>query len=152
ADVGSTAQKDPSAPGVGRSITLLDMYAASPAAGNDSIAGGAGNDSIFGQFGDDGSQGDASAAPPASRTTPSVESATDGNDYIEGNAGNDVIYGDGGQDDIVGGSSNLFGATTAAARPDGTDLIFGGAGLRTARNDAGDTSANGHAADADAIA
>ena len=52
----------------------------------------------------------------------------DGDDYIEGNGGNDLIFGNLGQDDIIGGSSNLFSLTTPAQRPDGTDLIFGGAG------------------------
>ncbi len=54
----------------------------------------------------------------------------DGNDYIEGNGGSDRIYGGLGQDDITGGSSTLFfhGATLETDRPDGADLIYGGAG------------------------
>src|SRR5205085_602549 len=36
-------------------------------------------------------------------------------------------------------------------RPDGSDLIFGGSGTDVSRNDMGDTSANGHANDADVI-
>jgi Ca2+-binding RTX toxin-like protein len=82
---------------------------------------------------------------------PSVEGATDGDDYIEGGGGNDVIFGDLGQDDIIGGSSDLFGLSTPAQRPDGSDMIFGGAGTKISRNDPGDTSAQGHARDADAI-
>ena len=69
---------------------------------------------------------------------PSFEAATDGDDYIEGNGGNDVIFGNLGQDDIIGGSSTLFSLTRRTQRPDGSDLIFGGAGTDTARNDAGD--------------
>ena len=96
----------------------------------------------------------------------SFEAATDGEDYIEGDAGNDVIFGGLGQDDIVGGSSSFFGlnavndalagAATAGAdlRPDGADLIFGGAGGRIGRND--DSHLGGadvdHARDADTIA
>ena len=68
---------------------------------------------------------------------PSFEAATDGEDYIEGNGGNDVIFGGLGQDDIVGGSSNFFSLITANLRPDGDDLIFGGAGTQIDRNDAG---------------
>src|SRR5204862_2304048 len=89
---------------------------------------------------------------------PSVENpATDGSDYIEGNGGSDVIFGDLGQDDIIGGSSNLFGQTTAGLRPDAGDILFGGAGARTARNILGDgaNSITGqfadHARDADQI-
>jgi len=80
----------------------------------------------------------------------------DGDDYMEGNGGNDRMYGNLGQDDMIGGSSTLFGLAdgTAAfyqipegdfARPDGADLIYGGAGdpTRLARNDfvgSGDTA------------
>ena len=52
-----------------------------------------------------------------------------------------MIFGNLGQDDIIGGSSNLFSLTTAAQRPDGADLIFGGAGTDIARNDVGDGTA-----------
>jgi hypothetical protein len=62
-----------------------------------------------------------------------------------------VILGNLGQDDLIGGSSDLFGTSTASHRPDGQDIIFGGSGTRAARNDAGDESANGHARDADVI-
>ena len=61
---------------------------------------------------------------------PSFEAATDGQDYIEGGGGNDVIFGGLGQDDIVGGSSNFFSLTTPNKRPDGDDIIFGGAGTQ----------------------
>ena len=67
------------------------------------------------------------------------EGLDDGDDYIEGNGGNDRIYGNLGQDDIIGGSSSQFGLGDADAafhgvatgndlRPDGADLIYGGAG------------------------
>ena len=75
----------------------------------------------------------AGAGDPTAPLTirPSVDNrATDGDDYIEGGGGNDVIFGNLGQDDIVGGSSDLFSLTTPAQRPDGADLIFGGAGTR----------------------
>lgn len=136
--------------------------------GDDYIAGGAGNDEIFGQLGDDTIQGDGSIASRvddipgtlpvgAARiggllaVIPSFEDPGDGDDYIEGNGGNDVIFGNLGQDDIIGGSSNLFSLTTPTLRPDGSDLIFGGAGTDIARNDLGDTTASGHARDADMI-
>ncbi|HSC16539.1 MAG TPA: hypothetical protein VLI71_15540 [Gammaproteobacteria bacterium] len=84
--------------------------------------------------------------------TPSVELASDGDDYIEGNGGADTIFGNLGQDDIVGGSSALFGLGGAESlRPDGRDLIFGGAGTDLARNNDGDLTAQGHARDADVI-
>ncbi|NDV61616.1 LEPR-XLL domain-containing protein [Puniceicoccales bacterium CK1056] len=100
------------------------------------------------------------------------EAVTDGNDYMEGNGGNDLMYGGLGQDDIIGGSSALFGLDAAnalilgveeeALRPDGSDIIFGGAGIDIARNDIGDatedgvthvitTDPTGHSRDADYI-
>jgi Ca2+-binding RTX toxin-like protein len=159
-----------------RTITLLDHSDTTPAAlaGDDHIAGGAGRDLIFGGLGDDVIQGDAAlellvlsagsggipqllpdpvgAARDADGdlvVTASREQADDGDDYIEGNGGNDVIFGNLGQDDLIGGSSDLFGLTSAAQRIDGADLIFGGAGADLARNDRADTT---HARDADAIA
>ncbi|HZF78881.1 MAG TPA: hypothetical protein VEZ89_03735, partial [Rubrivivax sp.] len=97
----------------------------------------------------------------------SFEGRFDGDDYIEGNGGNDVIFGNRGQDDIVGGSSDLFGLVLATQRPDGSDLLFGGAGTDIARNDIGDATTGtspgssvadlilnargGHAHDADVI-
>jgi hypothetical protein len=93
---------------------------------------------------------------------PSFEASSDGEDYIEGGGGSDVIFGGLGQDDIVGGSSSFFSLgdptnplapnpeydpvtnpdvpefleTTVGAnlRPDGDDIIFGGAGTQVARN------------------
>ena len=62
-----------------------------------------------------------------------------------------MIFGNLGQDDIIGGSSNLFSLTTPDMRPDGADMIFGGAGTDIARNDMGDADGNGHARDADMI-
>src|SRR5262249_45252429 len=163
-------------------ITLLDHDDATQAAGlnnfgNDYIAGGADDDQIFGELGNDTIQGDGTIdlpvdvgafrtpGPACTPTTagcdptgaltirPSVDNlATDGDDYIEGGGGNDVIFGNLGQDDILGDSSDLFSLTTPSQRPAGSDLIFGGSGTRTDRNDAGDTTAAGHANDADAIA
>lgn len=130
--------------------------------GNDVIAGSADDDVIFGELGDDAIQGDGSTIDEDGvvtidvRTTlASVEdlagAGSDGDDYIEGNGGNDLIFGNLGQDDIVGGSSDLFGLNSASDRPDGSDRIFGGAGLRIERNDIGDASPEGHARDADTI-
>jgi Ca2+-binding RTX toxin-like protein len=86
----------------------------------------------------------------------STEAVTDGDDYIEGNGGNDVIFGNLGQDDIVGGSSSLFTLVDANLRPDGSDMLFGGSGLRIERNyqvPAGDIVMDAvHAEDSDAIA
>ena len=130
-------------------LTLLDhdnlaQSAKVRAWGHDTIAGGAGNDVIFGQLGDDVIQGDGSIDIPAHAyrdaaghlvVTTSVLADTDGDDYIEGGGGNDVVFGNGGSDDIIGGSSALFSLTTMKSRPDGRDLLFGGAGTLTGRND-----------------
>ncbi|WP_413172043.1 DUF4347 domain-containing protein [Anabaena azotica] len=136
-----------------RNIQLFDhsINAAVGTFGNDLIAGGANDDLIFGQLGNDVIQGDSSTAETVSPTNYSVTAASDGDDYIEGGGGDDLIFGNLGQDDIIGGSSSLFGNTTASQRPDGKDVIFGGAGTSINRNDVGDTSANGHARDADVI-
>ncbi|MEH6829476.1 MAG: calcium-binding protein [Sulfitobacter sp.] len=77
----------------------------------------------------------------------------DGDDYIEGNGGEDVIFGNLGQDDIIGGSSSLYPGLNGdeSARPDGSDLLFGGSGTAIARNDLGDQGIDGHARDADVI-
>jgi len=56
--------------------------------------------------------------------------------------GNDVIFGNLGQDDIIGGSSDLFNLRLPTQRPDGSDLIFGGAGTDISRNNAGDATAS----------
>ena len=105
----------------------------------------------------------ASRAPQAELVlTPSFEDPSDGDDYIEGNGGNDVIFGNLGQDDIIGGSTDRFGLVGESQRPDGTDIIFGGAGTAIARNDYGAaalstdgtqiiTAVGGHARDADVI-
>ena len=83
---------------------------------------------------------------------PSYEAATDGDDYIEGGAGNDIAFGGLGQDDIVGGSSSMFSLTTRDQRPDGSDLLFGGAGTRIARDlDSMVGAADQHARDADTL-
>ena len=108
--------------------------------GNDYIAGGAGDDVIFGQLGNDTIQGDGSILSALAGLlvgvgSPSFEAASDGDDYIEGGGGADTIFGNLGQDDIVGGSSSLFTlGASSSLRPDGADVIFGGAGTRVARN------------------
>jgi Ca2+-binding RTX toxin-like protein len=117
--------------------------------GNDNLAGGANDDLIFGQLGEDTVQGDSATSTPVSATIPSTAANTDGDDYIEGGGGNDLLFGNLGQDDMIGGSSSLFGG--AAQRPDGSDTIFGGAGSAIVRNSLGDTTAAGHAKDADVI-
>ena len=136
--------------------------------GDDYIAGGANDDEIFGQLGNDVIQGDASILGSQAGTRissggalilqPSVENlGTDGEDYIEGGGGNDVIFGNLGQDDLIGGSSSLYGLTTSGLRPDGADIIFGGAGTRIDRNalgTGGDSRTSlvaEHAFDADVI-
>lgn len=171
--VDSAAQAAPSGRNL-RRITLLDHSdnAALTAGrfGADYLAGGADDDQVFGQLGDDVIQGDGSigtvgadgrivrsvgaaraeGAGQALVVNASTENdATDGDDYLEGNGGNDVVFGNLGQDDIVGGSSDLFGLVSRSARPDGRDLLFGGAGTDIARLDAGDPR---HARDADTIA
>jgi Ca2+-binding RTX toxin-like protein len=130
--------------------------------GNDYIAGGEAHDQIFGQLGNDVVQGDGGIELAAAGTshvgasrTPdgtagdvsdyigdldvvaSFEEATDGKDYIEGGGGNDVIFGNLGQDDIIGGSSDFFSLGDPQNRPDGSDLLFGGAGTQIDRD--GDT-------------
>ncbi|MCI0346810.1 MAG: hypothetical protein L0221_15415, partial [Chloroflexi bacterium] len=132
--------------------------------GGDRIAGGAGDDLIFGQLGDDVVQGDGEIADAAAQAKDfagaiaPVEAASDGDDYIEGGGGSDAVYGNLGQDDIVGGSSGLFGLSSAAERPDGTDTLFGGSGARTGRNAQIDSGNAGsialdqlHARDSDVI-
>jgi Ca2+-binding RTX toxin-like protein len=152
-NVTAAFQADPhGAPG--RDITLFDHAAGTDAAlfGADNLAGGAGHDSVFGQLGNDVIQGDGSTAIPVSATQSSVASLeSDGDDYMEGGGGNDLMFGNLGQDDLIGGSSSLFGLNGAATRPDGADLIFGGAGIDLARNAPGDSSEGGHARDADVI-
>ena len=86
----------------------------------------------------------------------SFEAASDGEDYIEGNAGDDIAFGGLGQDDILGGSSDFFSLVTPDMRPDGDDMVFGGAGTKIGRNtfDApsdGTAATNRHSRDADTI-
>jgi Ca2+-binding RTX toxin-like protein len=152
ADVTSTHQANPSG-ARGRDITLLDhSHTPTPYTyGNDYMAGGSHEDVMFGQLGDDLMQGDSSVFEVVSSTDPSVEASDDMDDYMEGNGGKDLMFGNYGQDDILGGNSELFGLSTSALRPDGADIIFGGAGTRIARNDPGDISTDGHAKDADYI-
>ncbi len=178
--VGAAAQNIPALTGTpvwgNWEITLVDHKNTTTGNrfGDDYIAGGAHDDQIFGQLGNDTIQGDGSIdiTVGADRTAgvltvdASVEDldglGTDGDDYIEGNGGDDVIFGNLGQDDIVGGNSDLFSLTTPDRRPDGSDLIFGGAGTDISRNHLGDASLNaagdtvvtvdgGHARDADVI-
>ena len=138
----------------GRNITLLD-HANNTAAGlfgSDLMAGNAEDDTMFGQLGNDTMRGDGFIDDSGPITAQkSANNATDGDDYMEGNGGNDSMFGDLGQDDMAGGSSNQFGLTTAAMRPDGIDVMYGGDGTDTVRNTLGDTSANGHARDADVM-
>src|SRR5262249_50191457 len=98
--------------------------------------------------------------------SPSVSRSSDGSDYIEGGAGNDVIFGDGAQNEILGGNSNFFGQggtctaaneTTASAagtcaRPDGSNIIFGGSGTVVDGGGVGDASTQGHDTNSDVIA
>ncbi len=167
-NVGSISQSDPN-DAVGRDIQLVDHAdnTLSGLYGKDVMAGGAGNDTMFGELGDDLMQGDGSIdivrnVQPATRQIDVTDSAgptgqtlyfnvpeagTDGDDYMEGNGGRDLMYGGLGQDDMIGGSSALFGLTTEDLRPDGSDTMFGGAGIRTARNDLGMATDTGTAAD-----
>ncbi|GAA1929006.1 hypothetical protein [Nocardioides marmoribigeumensis] len=129
--VTAASQLDPTGTEV-RAITILD-HARDTAAGlfgADVVDSGAGNDLVFGQLGND------------------ILNGGDGADYVEGNGGNDTIYGGLGQDDLIGGSSELFGLTTPARRPDGSDTIYGGTGNDITRNTSADTSASN---DADVI-
>ncbi|MFL6036034.1 MAG: calcium-binding protein, partial [Gaiellaceae bacterium] len=130
--------------------------------GDDNIAGGTQDDIVFGQLGNDTIQGDGSTIDDTGATTidvlhthESVEDylgiGADGRDWIEGNGGNDTIFGGFGQDNLIGGSSNLYSLKSASQRPDGSDEIFGGAGVRLERNNYGDLSGPGHAHDADTI-
>jgi Ca2+-binding RTX toxin-like protein len=108
--------------------------------------------SVGGRVGAWRTPGDASDPTGPLTLYPSYEKASDGEDYVEGGGGNDVIFGGLGQDDLVGGSSSFFSLTTMNLRPDGADMIFGGAGTRAGRND--DTFVTGaaeHARDADTI-
>ncbi|HZK06225.1 MAG TPA: hypothetical protein VFC82_10350 [Actinomycetaceae bacterium] len=147
-------------------ITLLDhdlaALAAGPLAwGDDYIAGGPDDDMIWGQLGNDVIQGDGDidfrvngAKVGAERDAagylavrPSYEAVTDGDDYIEGGGGDDVVFGGLGADDIIGGSSAQFSLVTMAQRPDGSDMLFGGAGTRIERNE----DSRGHLRDSDVL-
>jgi Ca2+-binding RTX toxin-like protein len=147
----------------GRFVFLLDHADGTAAGlfGNDVMAGGAHRDLMFGQLGDDLMQGDGlidgtvpaggvsvtlsvvdsvGAAPGETGGTHYFrvpEQVSDGDDAMEGNGGADVMLGGLGQDDMVGGSSALYGLTTPEMRPDGTDYMWGGAGIQTAHGDLG---------------
>lgn len=187
--VGSQSQSDPD-DAVGRDIELVDhadAVQANPQGrfGADVMAGGADSDTLFGELGNDLMQGDGyigtndndsstitrTLAVTDSGINPDTdetlyfnipEAVSDADDYMEGNGGHDLMYGGLGQDDMIGGSSALFGLVVEAMRPDGSDTIFGGAGIDIARNHIGDatedattheitTVATGHARDADYI-
>jgi Ca2+-binding RTX toxin-like protein len=132
--------------------------------GRDIMAGGSHDDRMFGQLGDDLMQGDGEIVPQVGGLfmapynaflvlAPGLpadafqayntlmfyipERTSDGDDYMEGNGGEDLMFGGLGQDDMIGGSSSLYGLATAYMRPDGSDIMFGGAGIRTDRNDFG---------------
>ena len=160
-NVGTLHQSDPD-DAVGRDIELLDHADTTSAGlfGADVMAGGADSDVMFGQLADDLMQGDgnigaadayaqfitrhvAVADMPSNETTEDLyfnipELGTDADDYMEGNGGGDLMYGGIGQDDMIGGSSALFGlGASETLRPDGSDIIYGGAGApaRLVRND-----------------
>ncbi len=154
-----------------RDTIILDHAADTIAGvyGNDQLVGGAGDDVIFGELGNDQLHGDATlpvtiaadgtidrtalraTATALFTTNLWVGADTDGDDYIEGNGGNDLIFGGLGQDDIVGGSSSLFGLTTSAQRPDGSDTIYGGNGTAASDQSDSDSSVDGRSRDADVI-
>ncbi len=170
ANVGTAWGTDPRGTGIWGDfrVTLYDhAWNTSPDLyGADYLAGGGQDDMIFGQLGDDTIQGDGSidqtvGACRFSAVTgtctgrsrdvlvvmPSTEAATDGDDYVEGGGGRDVVFGNLGRDDLVGGSSDMFSLDSMGLRPDDSDLVFGGAGLRNGRNDA----VPGHGTDSDTI-
>jgi Ca2+-binding RTX toxin-like protein len=160
ANVNAGAQSDPD-DAIGRDIELVDHADDTPAGlyGADVMAGGADSDVMYGQLGNDLMQGDGdigdddgdpdfithhltvtdSGMPDTSEELyfNIPEQDSDADDYMEGNGGDDLMYGGLGQDDIIGGSSELFGLETEVERPDGSDIIFGGAGapVRLVRND-----------------
>lgn len=137
-----------------RFVELFEGVGTSQTGGSDRISGGAQDDVIFGQFANDLIEGDGDIDLDLTDGISLEDFAglgSDGDDYIEGNAGDDVLLGNLGQDDLIGGSSDLFGYTTIEERSDGADTLYGGAGTRTDRYDAGDTSETGHARDADVI-
>jgi Ca2+-binding RTX toxin-like protein len=162
---------------VGRDITLRDHADGTNALlyGRDVMAGGADRDTMFGQLGNDLMQGDGGIRDEKNefvlRSLYDVgvadtgggtgqvlefdvpEATTDGDDYMEGNGGNDLMYGGLGQDDMIGGSSDLFGLASRAMRPDGSDTMYGGAGLRLDRLDTGEIEGDSdHARDSDQMA
>ena len=136
-------QRDPNTANEERAVRLFDhsTTAAAGTSGADDLAGGADDDVIFGQLGNDWIQGDGSVLDEQGRTTVQVHVTrrsvedwagvgTDGNDWVEGNGGADIVFGGLGQDDLIGGSSSLYSLGSAAQRPDGGDVLFGGAGTR----------------------
>src|SRR3954452_13755831 len=164
AQITGAPQLDPNTANEERHVQLFNHSATEPAGtfGNDDIAGGAEDDVIFGQLGNDWIQGDGSAIDDNGSITVDVRNTRqsyedwagigrDGRDWIEGNGGNDTLFGDLGQDDVIGGSSNLYSLSTPNLRPDGSDTIFDGPGLRLVRNNFGDIADDGHAHDADVI-
>jgi Ca2+-binding RTX toxin-like protein len=180
---------------IDHSDTIEAMPAGARPFGNDIMAGGSESDVMFGELANDLMQGDgaiettpvvqhtvtgypafisrtitvddAGGAPDTDQTLyfNIPERASDADDYLEGNGGSDLMYGGLGQDDMIGGSSALFGLTSEELRPDTVDVMYGGAGIATTRNDIGATSfglasedgqthvittlANGHSRDAD---
>ncbi len=182
ANIGAEWQSDP-ADAIGRDIELVD-HADTTAIGlygADVMAGGADSDVMFGQLANDLMQGDGfigaddgnaetitylvtvedDVDPDEDLYFNIPEAASDGDDYMEGSGDDDLMFGGLGQDDIIGGNSALFGLVAEEMRPDGSDVIFGGAGIRIGRNDPGMavedsdgnlvTAADGHARDADYI-
>jgi Ca2+-binding RTX toxin-like protein len=161
-------QSDPNNAHV-RTVSIYDSLLDNPDAttfGDDLIAGGADDDMVFGQLGNDKLHGDGQILDLEFATAEDMIISqfaltalssdifgSDGDDYIEGNGDGDTIYGGLGQDDLIGGNSTLFGlgSIDGSDRPDGADVIYGGNGDLTVRNGLGDTSAEGHARDADMI-
>ncbi|MFI5712709.1 hypothetical protein [Kribbella sp. NPDC051620] len=96
-----------------RSIQPYDLgdTPAANTSGGDDVTGDDGCDAILGQGGNDRLKGNADA------------------DYAEGDPGRDWVEGNAGDDDLIGGSSQIFGAdtgTTTHGQPDVADAVFGG--------------------------
>ena len=104
--------------------------------GGDTLAGGGGTTCSSASSATTGSRATARLDPTAARWAAPRRirptAATDGDDYVEGGGGSDLIFGDLGQDDLIGGSSEPLRSSQRSTRPDGADMIFGGAGTELA--------------------
>ncbi|MBW3620626.1 MAG: hypothetical protein KY461_10305, partial [Actinobacteria bacterium] len=89
--------------------------------GGDRMLGNGGADRMSGQGGKDVVKGNA------------------GDDFVHGNQDDDLLEGNDGEDDLVGGTSLLTAATDDGDRgdPDGTDVLYGGAGADVLLGDNG---------------